>query len=152
MLKICLKLSWTFVNQFIKTTINTCLFFHSFFLILTNVVIPTQYFTELNELEMDFHVLLQGICCIKHLVASKTTIFRLKMITHVVTQLAFSFEVSIIRAHLAFKLFLITVSCLMVCQIRFSRKSFIASGTHVGFFSRVSSHVNCKVLLAFKTL
>ena len=101
---------------------------------------------------MNFHVLLQGICCIKHLVASKTTIFRLKMITHVVTQLAFSFEVSIIRAHLAFKLFLITVSCLMVCQIRFSRKSFTASGTHVGFFSRVSSHVNCKVLLAFKTL
>ena len=83
--------------------------------------------------------------------ALETRKFRFVMIHHVVCQLTFGFEVSVIRAYLALELSLIAVSCPMAFQIALASESFTASGTHVGLFSRVRSHVNCETGVALKT-
>ena len=68
------------------------------------------------------------------------------------SQAFFCFKTSVIWAHAALKLSLITVDCLMSFQVLFSSKSPVTSRTREGFFSCVRSNVNFKIIFARKTL
>ena len=82
----------------------------------------------------------------------RTRMFRIIVKTHMSVQLIFSLKKPFIRAYVALKFSLITVSCLVAFQRTLASKCFIANRTRVWFLSGVSSHVSVKINFTIKTL